>query len=51
LTFYKHDGGWCLGFPFTLKPTLDMDSFHPDAAGQAVFATQTWREGFWSPSG
>lgn len=49
-TFCKYDGGAVFGYPFTLSQLSQWDYFHPNSAGQAVLATQTWKAGFWPTS-
>ena len=46
-TFCKDDRGAVFGYPFTLSQLSTWDYFHPNTAGQAVLAEQTWRAGFW----
>jgi lysophospholipase L1-like esterase len=49
-TFCKYDGGAVFGYPFTLQQLSTWDYFHPNNAGQAVLATQTWKAGYWPTS-
>lgn len=48
--FCKYDGGAVFGYPFTLNQLSTWDYFHPNTAGQAVLATQTWKAGYWPTS-
>jgi lysophospholipase L1-like esterase len=45
--FCKYDGGTVFGYPFTLSQLSGWDYFHPNTAGQAVLASETWKAGFW----
>ncbi|HEX6247355.1 MAG TPA: SGNH/GDSL hydrolase family protein [Nocardioidaceae bacterium] len=46
-SFCKDDGGVVFSYPFTLSQLSTWDYFHPNTAGQAVLAAETWKAGFW----
>lgn len=44
-----HDEGTVFAYPFQLSQLSTWDYFHPNEAGQAVLAAETWKAGFsWS---
>jgi lysophospholipase L1-like esterase len=42
----RYDGGVVFGYQFQLSQLSTWDYFHPNEAGQAVLAEQTWLAGF-----